>query len=145
MKPKLIVALVAPLLLASDLAPSGRLPEPEYLPELARQLLKKKMRRHGADMTQLFLSTTLLQREKTRILASEISKEVRLSRPTIGGEDELNTALPEKFFVLQDEVRSRARNLAEATRSADDAELAKSFGLLMQTCVECHSAFLKKE
>lgn len=145
MKPTLFVAIVAPLLLASDLDNSGRLAEPEYLPQLARQLLKKKMRRHGADMTQLFLSTTLLQHEKTRILASEISKEVRLSRPTVGGEDDLNTALPEKFFVLQDEVRARARNLAEAAKGTDDAEMAKSFGLLMQTCVECHSAFLKRE
>jgi hypothetical protein len=144
MKPALLAVLVAPLVLASDLSTTGRLAEPEYLSPLARQLLKKKMRRHGSDMTQLFLSSTLLQHEKARVLATDIANEARISRPIAGGEDDLNAALPERFFVLQDEVRSRAKDVAEAARAADNKLLAERFGRLMQTCVECHSAFLNK-
>jgi hypothetical protein len=144
MKPTLIAALVAPLVLASDVK-QGRLAEPDYLSPLARQILKSKMRRHGSDMTQLLMGVTLLQRDKAKILATDIGNEPRLARPIAGGEDDLNTALPERFFVLQDESRSRAKQVAEAAGKGDDRALAESFGRLMQTCVECHSAFLNRK
>jgi hypothetical protein len=47
--------------------------------------------------------------------------------------------------VLQDESRSRAKQVAEAAGKGDDRALAESFGRLMQTCVECHSAFLNRK
>lgn len=136
-----MVALMAPLLLAADLQ-AGKLGEPDYLSPLARQLLKKKMQRHGADMTALSTSVILLHRDRARLLATDIANEPRLARPIAGGEDDLNTALPERFFVLQDEARVRAKAVAEAAGRNDNKELAATFGRLTQTCVECHSAFL---
>jgi len=39
--------------------------------------------------------------------AQRISSEPRLVRRIAGGEDDLNSLLPERFFVLQDESRTR--------------------------------------
>ncbi len=115
----------------------------EVLPPLARSLLHRKMERHGNDMVRLVIAVTLLQREKVKLFASDIANEPRLTRPMAGEEDALNAALPEKLFVLQDELRSRAKTLAEAARNERDETLAIDLGLMMQTCVACHSAFLQ--
>ena len=37
---------------------------PEFLPPLARQLLHRRMERHGDDMVRLVIAVTLLQRDK---------------------------------------------------------------------------------
>ena len=76
-------------------------------------------------------------------VASRIASEPRLVRPIVGGEYDLNAALPETFFVLQDEARLRAQALGEASRAQDDVALAKAFGRLTETCVACHSAYLR--
>jgi cytochrome c556 len=116
---------------------------PSYLSTLARQLLKKRMARHGKDMLSMVQAVLFLDHETTQRLASEVAAEPRLTRPIAGGEDDLNAALPERFFVLQDELRSRAQALAEAAKTADDASLARRLGELTQTCVSCHSAYLE--
>lgn len=120
------------------------LDQPDYLPEAARMLLKKRMARHGSDMTDLVLAVALLKHETARAIAHTISAEPRLVRPIAGGEDDLNAALPERFFVLQDELRNRALALEEASRAGDDAALAIAFGRLTEVCVGCHSAYLNR-
>ena len=115
----------------------------EVLAPLARSLLHRKMERHGNDMVRLVIAVTLLQRDKVQRFASDIANEPRLTRPMPGEEDAINAALPEKLFVLQDELRSRAKTLAEASRTASDETVAVDLGLMMQTCVACHSAFLQ--
>ena len=115
----------------------------EVLAPLARSLLHRKMERHGNDMVRLVIAVTLLQRDKVQRFASDIANEPRLTRPMPGEEDAINAALPEKLFVLQDELRSRAKTLAEASRTASDETVAVDLGLMMQTCVSCHSAFLQ--
>lgn len=115
---------------------------PPALPELARQLVRRRMERHGRDSPTLWTAVTLLQRDVVAELATSIANEPRLVRPTFGHTDELNTQLPERFFVLQDVVRDRAKALAQAARSGSDEELAQAFGRLAETCVACHSAFL---
>jgi cytochrome c556 len=45
--------------------------------------------------------------------------------------------------VLQDELKSRATDLAEAARLGDDVKLAARLGELTQTCVSCHSTYLE--
>jgi hypothetical protein len=115
---------------------------PPALPELARQLLRRRMERHGKDAPVLWTAVTLLQRDVVAELATNIASEPRLVRPTFGHTDELNTQLPERFFVLQDVVRDRAKALAQAARGGSDEELAQAFGRLAETCVACHSAFL---
>ncbi|WP_375764862.1 cytochrome c [Archangium gephyra] len=121
------------------------LPAPDYLPESARALLRKKMARHGQDARDLMFGVTLLRYDVARAAAQHIASEPRLERPEAGGEDEPTAFLPERFFVLQDEVRRRAQALAAAAEKKDDAAIAESYGLLMQTCVSCHSAYLKRE
>ncbi|MFZ5469106.1 MAG: cytochrome c [Myxococcota bacterium] len=117
--------------------------EPDYLPEPARMVVKKKMARHGQDVSELLFAVTLLRYDQAADAAMRIASEPRFVRPIVGGEGDLNAALPERFFVLQDEARTRAQALARAAKAKDDRALAQSFGRLTETCVGCHSAYLK--
>ena len=89
---------------------------PDYLPKIARELLRKRMERHGRDQSRLVLAVTLLQRDVVKSIAGDIAAEPRIVRPISEGRDDLNAALPERFFVLQDALRLRAKDLA-ANRS----------------------------
>ena len=100
------------------------------------------MQRHGRDQTRLVLAVTLLQRDVVKSIASDIAAEPRIVRPLAEGRDDLNASLPERFFVLQDAIRLRAKDLATAAEKKDDAALATAFGQLVETCVSCHSAYL---
>ncbi|HYO53565.1 hypothetical protein [Archangium sp.] len=130
---------------AAEAKDNTGLPAPDYLPETARALLRKKMVRHGQDARDLMFGVALLRYDVARAAAQNIAAEPRLERPTAGGEDDPTTFLPERFFVLQDEARMRARAVASAAERKDDKVLAENYGLLMQTCVSCHSAYLKRE
>jgi hypothetical protein len=126
---------------AKGSAPSS-LGRPDYLPEQARALLRQKMERHGQDARDLMYGVTLLQYDVARAAAKHISSEPRIIRPLPGGEADLNALLPERFFVLQDEARLRARAVSEAAEKRDDKALAESYGRLVETCVACHSTYL---
>jgi hypothetical protein len=126
-------------------AKTPSLPTPDYIPEAARPLLRKKMERHGQDARELMFGVTLLQYDVAKAAAQRISSEPRLVRPMAGGEDDLNALLPERFFVLQDESRTRAQAVATAAEKKDDKALADSYGRLMETCVACHSAYLNRQ
>jgi cytochrome c556 len=124
---------------------SAGLPTPDYLPELARDLLRKKMERHGKDAKDLMFGVTLLQYDLARTAAQSISAEPRLVRPTTESSDtELNRLLPERFFVLQDEARKQAQSVAAAAERRDTQALAQSYGRLMETCISCHAAYLHR-
>lgn len=127
--------------------PRARLPEPDYLPQLAREYLRRRMARHARDMQGLISAVVLLDKALARDLATGIATEPRLARP-FGAADEddtLNKALPLRFFTLQDELRLRAQQVADASKADDDRALAVAFGKLAETCVACHSAYLKPE
>jgi hypothetical protein len=133
--------LASTVMLGADL-PRGHLPEPDYLPKLARKLLRERMMRHGDQMSQLVIAVTLLQRERVRSIANDIAAEPRLVRPMPGEEDALNAALPNQLFVYQDELRLRTQALAAAAERPNDPALAQAFGRVTETCVSCHSSFL---
>ncbi|WNG37074.1 hypothetical protein F0U61_27910 [Archangium violaceum] len=135
----------APKAKAAEAKEHPGLPAPDYLPEAARTLLRKKMGRHGLDARDLMFGVTLLRYDVVRAAAQRIASEPRLVRPEAGAEDDPSTFLPERFFVLQDEVRMRAQAVAAAAEKRDDTALAESYGLLVQTCVSCHSVYLKRE
>jgi len=118
---------------------------PDYMPKLARELLRKRMERHGRDQSRLVLAVTLLQRDVVKSIAGDIATEPRIVRPLAEGRDDLNAALPERFFVLQDALRLRAKDLAAAASTKDDVGLAKSFGQMVEICVSCHSVYLDPE
>jgi cytochrome c556 len=155
MRPLLLAVLVSSAVMAepaAKAAPAGAkkpaapkkgLETPSYLNALARQLLKQRMVRHGTDMLALVQAVLFLDHETTIRLAGEIAAEPRLTRPIAGGADDLNAALPERFFVLQDELKSRATDLVQAARGPDNVKLAARLGELTQTCVSCHTAYLE--
>ncbi|MFO0594409.1 MAG: hypothetical protein U0228_03875 [Myxococcaceae bacterium] len=116
---------------------------PGYLSPVARGLLKRRMERHSKDMLQLVQSVLLLDRDAAGRLATDVAEEPRLTRPIAGGEDDLNASLPERFFVLQDDLRIKAKAVAEAAAKSDDVSLATRTGELMQVCVTCHSTYLE--
>ncbi|HEX8705210.1 MAG TPA: hypothetical protein VF815_40640 [Myxococcaceae bacterium] len=130
---------------APEAKASPGLPAPDYLPESARGLLRKKMERHGEDAKDLMFGVTLLQYDMARAAAQRISAEPRLVRPIMGGDGDLNTLLPERFFVLQEEARLRAQAIATAAEKRDTKALAESYGKLMETCVSCHAAYLHRQ
>ncbi len=147
---KLMMVLIAVSTQVSAAGPAPKKPivkqgleAPTYLSPIARQLLKQRMKRHGNDMLAMLRSVLLLDHDTTQRLASELAAEPRLTRPIAGGADDLNAALPERFFVLQDELRSRALDLAAAAQKSDDVKLAARLGEVTATCVSCHSVYLE--
>ncbi len=129
--------------LAKKTPPKQGLEAPSYLSPLARQVLKQRMKRHGNDMLTMVRSVLFLDHETTQRIAAELAAEPRLTRAIAGGSDDVNAALPERFFVLQDELRSRALDLSAAAKEGDDAKLAARLGEVTQTCVSCHSTYLE--
>ncbi|MGZ3404931.1 MAG: hypothetical protein ACXVAN_00700 [Polyangia bacterium] len=139
------VVLAAGLIyvLSARAAPTRKhLGEPEYLPEPARSLLHTRMQHHGAAMTELLATVVLLDYEGTERAAHEIATEPRLARPTSMDATQLNARLPERFFVLQDQLHTRAAQLESAATARDPGRLADSYGQLTETCVACHSVYL---
>lgn len=142
------VLATAPTAVAPPTPPSQpahadwKLEQPKHLSEVTRALLRKRMHRHAQDMSDLVLAVTLLLHKTSAELATAIASEPRLLRPTAGTDDELNRALPERFFALQDQLQAHARALAAAANAKDDAAMGKHLGQLTQTCVACHASYL---
>ena len=111
------------------------------LPPAARQVVRSKMARHEGQMRALLSRVVLLDDDGVARAAGEIFDEPALARP-LGG-DELNGLLPERFFVLQDELKARARRLVIASQKRDHAAIADEFGALARSCVNCHQVFLE--
>jgi hypothetical protein len=66
--------------------------------------------------------------------------ERRMSRPLTGDATELNSLLPEKFFVQQDDLRAQARLLATAAAHQSAFEVADAYGKV-SACVRCHGVY----
>jgi len=135
------------LVLASSLMPSFADAEPLHLatPPLsatARALVHQKMENDSKDMTELVWAVVLLDYGRTGQLARAIATEPRVARPTGADATELNAAFSPRFFDLQDQLRDRARRLADATVTHDAKLVARSFSAVIETCVMCHDAFL---
>ena len=96
----------SPPVVAKEPARDDTLGRPDYLSDLARQILRRRMERHGRDMLHLMTGVVLLRREVVQTIAQELAREPRITRPLPDARDELNSALPEKFFLLQDELRT---------------------------------------
>ena len=132
---------------AKKLPQAGRkepaLAAPSYLSAELREVLNQKMSHHAQNMHALVFAVLLLDRDSARAIAHDIAAEPRLARPLPGGDDTLNALLPKRFFVLQDDLRQRATEVAEAAGQKDDVKLAESFGRMTSACVACHSVYLQ--
>jgi hypothetical protein len=121
-------------------AGKGELARPTAIPPAMLDVIRTKMGRHDAQMKALFERVILLDDDGVARAAGEIFDEPSLARPITG--DELNGVLPERFFVLQDQLRRRARQLVVASGRHDRTAVANEFAELSKTCLGCHEVYL---
>jgi hypothetical protein len=128
------------LLLRSKPVARDQLPTSQSMPNAARQVVRSKMDRHDAQMKALISRVVLLDDDGVARVAGEIFDEPAIARP-IGGA-ELDGLIPERFFVLQDELRARARQLVIASGNHDRDAIANEFAAVAKSCVACHEVFV---
>ncbi len=127
--------------LAQAVSPPRSLRPAEPLSETARVLLKSRMASHARDMGDLVSEIMLLHYDRIQDSAQRIAGDASMSRPLTNDASELNSALPEKFFLYQDNLRLEARTLAEAAGRQHAFDVADSYGRLSQVCVRCHATY----
>ncbi len=113
---------------------------PERIPPAARAVIASKMRRHAQQLPVLLSEVVVLDYDGVARTAGELFDEPQIARPVTG--DELNGLLPERFFVLQDALRTEARQVVAAAAQRDAPRLAGAFSGLTETCVSCHDLYL---
>jgi hypothetical protein len=119
----------------------ARLAPPEYLSGDARALLRTRMANHARNMGELTSAIMVLRYPEVRERALAISQEARFARPLTVDATELNSALPEKFFVYERELRVFAAALASGAETTNPFTVAEVFGRMSETCVKCHAAY----
>jgi len=127
--------------LARALAAPDRAGPPQPLSPAAREILKARMASHARDMGELVSAIMVLDHDRVAQTSDAIAADVNLSRPVSHDATELNSGLPEQFFVRQDELRSGARALAAAARARDPNRVAAEYGRLSEGCVRCHADY----
>jgi hypothetical protein len=128
-------------LLRSKPIARDELPASPPMPPAARQVVRSKMERHEAQMKALVSRVVLLDDDGVARVAGEIFDEPAIARPVVG--DELNGLIPARFFVLQDDLRARARQLVIASGSHDHEAIANEFAAIAKSCVSCHQVFAR--
>jgi hypothetical protein len=136
-----IVALALLLRPSRTITRGPELPVPARIPPAMREVIASKMRRHAEQLPALVSKVVVLDYDGAARAAGEIFDEPGIARPVAG--DELNTLLPERFFVLQDGLRSGARQVVEAAAERNGARLSEAFANLTKTCVSCHDVYLR--
>ena len=127
--------------LARAVAAPDRAGPPQPLSPAAREILKSRMASHARDMSDLVSAIMILDYDRITGRGEAIAADVNLSRPVSHDATELNSALPERFFARQDELRTGARALATAAQARDPDRVAAAYGRLSEGCVRCHSDY----
>ena len=127
--------------LARAIAAPDRTGPPEPLSPAAREILKERMASHARDMGDLVSAIMVLDYDRIAARGDAIAADVNLSRPVSHDATELNSALPERFFERQDELRARARALAAAAHARGPDRVAAEYGRLSEGCVRCHADY----
>lgn len=127
--------------LAQAISTPERQAPPEPLSPTARAILKERMASHARDMGELVSAIMLLKYPEIAQRADAIAADVNLARPLTGDATELNSSLPEKFFVRQDDLRAAARLLGDAARNLEPDRVANAYGRLSEGCVRCHAEY----
>jgi len=131
--------------LAQAIRPPEREGPPEPLSPIARALLKERMAAHAQGMSELVSAILLPEYPQIAERSDRLAADVSLSRPLSNDATELNAAIPERFFVRQDDMRDAARVLAAAARSANPSKVANAYGRLAETCVRCHADYRPRD
>lgn len=118
-----------------------RLEPPGDLPGPARTVLRSRMASHARDMGGLMTAVMVLDYGLIADRATAIADDASLARPLTGDATELNSALPEKFFTYQDELRVAARALRTTAVEKNPFHVADAYGRLSETCVRCHATY----
>jgi hypothetical protein len=127
--------------LTSAISAPDRPDPPQPLSPQAKALLHDRMASHAEDMSDLVSAIMLLEYSRIITRADKIASDVNLSRPISQDATELNSGIPERFFVRQDDLKAAARALGEAARSANPYRVADAYGRVSEACVRCHADF----
>ena len=125
-------------------APGAKKPEPmpaDVVPTDGRSVVQRRMNRHGADLMELTLAVTLLQRKTIDEVSLRISSDTGLGVAAPGATE---TQAQRNFRYLDSVLRERTAALAKASRDGDNQALATAFGSMMQVCISCHSLYLNQ-
>jgi ribosome-associated translation inhibitor RaiA/cytochrome c556 len=115
---------------------NAELLQPKQVSTRTREYLKTKMKNHGADARQLALEVALLQWDAAKKHANEIAAQPRLEKTAAVPE------LTDGFFVLQEQLRTRAGELSAAADRKDPKGTAAAYGAMLDTCATCHAVYL---
>jgi hypothetical protein len=127
--------------LAQAVAAPARLEPPEHLPGSARALLRTRMAGHAQQMAGLVSAIMVLRYEEIAERATAIAEDAHFARPLTGDATELNSALPEKFFAHERDLRVWAATLASMAEQMDALRVAHAYGGMAQVCVNCHATY----
>lgn len=127
--------------LVRAVSPPERLTPAEDLPGPVRVILGHRMAAHAHDMGALMSAVMILDYDQVQSRATAIVNDVSLARPLTGDATELNSALPERFFGFQDELRAAAKTLASAAADKSAFAVADAYGHVSETCVKCHAVY----
>jgi hypothetical protein len=119
-----------------ELAPGGK------FPAAARGVVRTQMRAHAEGMQELQAAVTAIDFPRVEVVAERLLAEPRIARPHTNDATEINSALPARFFELQDDLRDNLRTLAGAAEKRDAEGLANAYGATARTCVRCHEAYV---
>jgi cytochrome c556 len=127
--------------LVKAVSPPERLEPPEYLPGEARAVLRTRMATHAQEMGNLVSAIMVLRYEEIAERSTAIAQDARFARPLSGDATELNSALPQKFFDYERELRVWAGALTTAAEQTDALAVANAYGELSAVCVRCHATY----
>lgn len=127
--------------LTRALAAPQRLDPPESLPEPARLALRERMTGHARNMGTLMSAIMVLDYFTIRERAAGMADDDSLTRPLKGDSSGLAAALPDTFFELHEEMRTRAGLLRDAAEMRSALDVSNAYGQLATTCVNCHSVY----
>jgi len=136
-----VVAGLAVWLTPRQLRDDRHLVAPEKIPTMARAALKTRMQHHGKTVDALVWAVLLRDDPEIEAAATDVLAEAPLSRPLTDDATELNALLPERFFTLQDQLRTEAQSLKAAAQAHNRGQVSIAYGQLSQTCVSCHQVY----
>lgn len=130
---------------AESSRPQAMLQASEWLPVQAREMLARRMKRHGEEMMHLTAMVLTLNHEGAVYAAEHIAEEPTIGRPTAGEHGTISELLPARFFDFQDELSDRAMTMANAARAGSYDKMMLAYNRLTETCIGCHVVYLKYE
>ena len=106
------------------------------LPEIAKHLVRDRMLEHGLEMSNLLWATLFMDRKSAIEIADAI-----LAVPDLANSSQpehANSQLPQRFFKLQKDFRTRAEAYAKEVREERWTRVSAALGEVMSACVNCH-------